>query len=354
MDPAQLQHHAYNLLEQNYQHQEWFIRFSACEAFAHVCDDRGLDTVVEGLQHQSALIRERAVKAIAASQKAEFCSVIDKYASQDSDAHTRGQAILAFAQLNSGEYFTQIANALRDKSDYVKKCAVESLPICGNKKAVGELKKIANGDYELPYLLRLEGAYHLARKHQQGYKFLYEMLDCADAWVQFLTAQKLAELGKREALPVLQNMIVSGDWDHKLAAIESILKLGESAISPTELLKPTETPDIRTKITATLILYNQHPEAAQKIVSNALNAKDEELQLHVVEQISQRQHYSLLRFAEPLLQYGRENVRAAIVVAVEKSRQPQLVYLLEPVLLRSHWILGLQAAKATLKILLCK
>ena len=40
MDSSQLQNHAYNLLEQNYQHQEWFVRFTACEAFAHIHDAR--------------------------------------------------------------------------------------------------------------------------------------------------------------------------------------------------------------------------------------------------------------------------------------------------------------------------
>ena len=354
MDSSQLQNHAYNLLEQNYQHQEWFVRFTACEAFAHIHDARGLETVVEGLQHQNSLIRERAAKALTALQQAELCATIEKFISQDSDAHVRGHAILAFAQLNSKEYFSQITSALCDTNDFVKKCAVESLHICGNKMAIGELKKIANGEYNLPYILRLEGAYYLAQKHKQGYEFLYKMLDCSDTWVQFLTAQKLAQLGKREALPVLQDMVASGNWDHKLAAIDSIIKLGENAIQHTDLLKPTQTPDLRTKITAALILHDQHPQAAQKVVSDVLNSDDEELQLHVLEQISQRQHYALLQLTQSLLQYGRENVRAAAVVAIEKSQQPQLIYLLEPVLLRAHWILGLQAAKATLKILLCK
>lgn len=354
MDSVQLQNHAYSLLEQNYQHQEWFVRFTACEAFAHIRDARGLETVIEGLQHQNSLIRERAVKALVGLEQAELCATIDQYISQDSDAHVRGHAVIAFAQLNSQEYFSQITDALCDQNDFVKKCAVESLHICGNKMAVDVLKKIADGAYNLPYLLRLQGAYYLAQKHKHGYEFLYKMLDCSDTWVQFLTAQKLAELGKREALPILQDMVVGGDWDHKLTALDSIIKLGESAIEHTDLLKPTQTPDLRTKITAALILYGQHPQAAQNVVSNALNSDDEELQLHIIEQIVQRRHYVLLQLTQPLLQYGRENVRAAVVIAIEKSLQPQLIYLLEPVLLRSHWILGLQAAKATLKILLCK
>ncbi|WP_372370993.1 HEAT repeat domain-containing protein [Candidatus Uabimicrobium sp. HlEnr_7] len=352
MNFSQLQLHAHSLLEENYQHQEWLIRFTACEALAHIRDDRGIDTLIEGLQHASALIRERAVVAVTALQKPELYEFIEKYSASDNDASVCGYAIIAAAKLKPQQCFFQIQKGLSNKNDLVKQRAIESMHICSTQPAIKELKKIALGEYDnqLPYLLRLNAAYYLALEEKSGREALYTLLNSPDEWVQFITAKKLAMLNDSTAIPYLKNMITDGDWENKLSAIESLLLLEENVIEDSLFLKPTQAPDIFTKITAAIVLYKQFPDAAATTVKTSLESKEEELQLHVIHQITRSGHHPLLVHAKPILQSGRENVRAAITIAIEKSEDAELVVLLEPIIARSHWILRLQAAKTILKI----
>ena len=284
MNTSQLQQHAYALLEQNYQHKEWLVKFSANEGFAHIGDSRGIETIVEGLQHSSALIRERAVKAISALQDASLSDLVIPLATSDSDPRVRGHAIAAIAQLDYDSHFTTITQALTDEHDFVKKCAVDALCLNYSEQSHDELKLLAFGEQDIymPYPLRLEAAYHLAFEHPIGYDALYEMLESRDEWVQFLAAKKLALLQDEKALPFLNSMVANGDWESKLSAIDSLIHMDEYSIGDATLLKPTHSPDLKTKISAALVLSSILPEPARDVVKFAMNSEEEELQLHVI------------------------------------------------------------------------
>lgn len=349
--------YAQNLLEAGSEHPQWPIKFSACEALAHLQQENGESVLLEGLENENAIVRDRAVLALNKLQQNKYASLFQKRL-EDADIFVRSHALEALAQIankksdEAKNTLIEIEKALEDKNDLVKESAIVALSFLTAQDSHPILESIAQGKNSsaLLYPLRLRASYYLAKQgNSVGFQVLEEALSCADAWIAFLAARNLGELGSSKGVPLLKEMAVLGEWKDKLMALESLIQLGED-ITIDQFYRPEKAPDLSTRIDAALVLREKAPGAIRGLLKEALDLENEKIQTHAIEAIAKLGNPEELDLLEKIFYSAPEHIRASAVKVAEQIGAPSCFPYLQPVLEVSHWLLRLQTAKVILLI----
>ncbi len=350
-------HYAQNLLEAGSEHPQWLIKFSACEALAHLQQESGESVILEGLANENAATRDRAVIALNKLQQNKYASLFQERL-EDSDIFVRSHALEALAQIANKKAnkvkktLTAIEKALEDKNDLVKESAIIALSFLKAQHSHPILESIAQGQnsHVLLYPLRLRASYYLAKQgNTVGFQVLEEALSCEDAWIAFLAARNLGELGSSKGVPLLKEMAILGEWKDKLMALESLIQLGED-ITIDQFYRPEKAPDLSTRIDAALVLRKKAPRAIRDLLKEALDLENEGVQTHAIEAITKLGNPEELELLEKIFYSAPEHIRASAVKVAEQIGTPSCFPYLQPVLEASHWLLRLQTAKVILLI----
>jgi HEAT repeat protein len=339
-----------SILEAGIHHPQWMIRFAAAEAMADLQDDRGIQDLLEGLQQKDASLRDRAIQALGKLKKESLSSCFLQ-ALDDCDALIRGHALESLVCIQNIGALEKILHCLCDKNHFVQECAVASLTRLPQECAVPLLESVMSdgGKYNCRYRIRLLAAYYLmGDENEKGREFLYNMLRCPDRWIAFLAAQRLADLGDKEGVPQLQNMLEKGEWAEKIAAMEGLIKLGIEQEVVNKIYRPVQEIGELARLEVIRLLDRFYPEKTKTLLHQAFQTKNENIKIRILEIMGDLKRPDLVDIGQEILDNGPEHLRAYLLMSIEKIHDPALLPRLSPMLEKSHFLVRLQTARVIL------
>ncbi|HPY74988.1 MAG: HEAT repeat domain-containing protein [Planctomycetes bacterium] len=345
---------AKHILQSAWETDNPIIQFASAEAYAALKNPIVAPILLQTLTSPDPFLRDRAIQALGNLQDPKYIpDIIPLF--QDEDDATRAHAFAAYANIQPKKIHTQLKYTLQNRYYKTMEIGIELAAQLPEQKGQSHLKKTLNLDY-FPYRLQILAAKYLAEQnHPKGWTFLQGLLQHNDRWIQFLGARQLAHLHNQDGKQILIKMIQEGDWEAKILALEALLEIETSEEWIQDLKRPWEAPETKDRLQIIQILNKYQPKQTEKLLQIEWNqATNEETKEKIIEIIGQLHEPKYVEIIKDIAIQGQEHLKATFLHAIQKLNDISLIPYVFPIIVKSHWLVQIQASKVVLIIALQK
>ena len=293
-------------------------RAASARTLGMIGDRRAIKGLAVVLKDERYFVRQQA--AIALGQMGDAAVSLLLEMANSSTPTTREAAIEALGATNSSRAVERVIEALSDSNTNVRSAAVRALGDSSSEGAVPHLLALLrdeSGD------LRAQAGVSLARLGPIALPGLISALRDGKPYVRQLAASALGDIGSREAVAPLIDLVSSDQSGARPEAIEALGKIGDpAAIAP--ILSVLRTASVAARKKAIVALARFRDPRVIDALTAALMDQNEDVRRSAAAGLGDVGDERVVARLERLADNdSSSDVRAAAVQAIERIRQDQ-------------------------------
>ena len=296
------------------------MRAASARTLGMIGDKRSIKGLALLLKDERYFVRQQAALALGQMGEPALDLLLEMAAS--SAPATREAAIEALGSTSSTRAVNRVIDALSDSNPTVRAAAVKALGESSSERAVPHLMALLRDDSSA---LRAQAASSLARVGQIAIPSLISALKDSKPSVRQLAASALGDIGSKDAVAPLIELVTTDQSGARPEAIEALGKIGDpAAIGPILSILRTASASVAVRKRAIGALARFRDARAIYALTEALLDQNEEVRQSAAaglgEVADERSIEKLERLAD---KDSSADVRAAAVRAIERIRQEQ-------------------------------
>lgn len=290
-------------------------KIEAARLLGRLGDARAVDPLITLLADERYYVRREVSRAL--GQIGEPALERLGTLAQSEVPATREAGVEALGAISSPRALNLIMDALSDQAPGVRGAAVRALGESGSEAAVPTLMSLLRDESGT---LRAQAASSLARLGKPSMSGLTTALKDPKPSVRVLAAQALGDIGRREAVPALVELIRTDLSGARGEAIEALAKIGDvSAVEP--ILAAMNGGSVTVRRKAIAALARLRDGRAVGALSLALTDRDVEVRQAAAAGLGELGDASVIAKLEGVAENDSSaDVRAAAATAIERIR----------------------------------
>lgn len=291
------------------------MRASAAYALGVIGDKRAIKSLTSLLRDERYFVRLQAARALSQMGEAALDQLLEM--SNSSTPATREAAIEALGSGASSRALDRVIDALSDPNSNVRAAAVRALGESSNERAVAPLMTLMRDESST---LRAQASVSLARLGLVALPKLIAALRDSRPSARQLAAEALGEIGSREAVAPLVELIETDTSGARLEAITALGKIGDpAAIDPILSIQRNGSVAIRRKTIPALARFRDK-RAVEALIA-ALADQNEEVRQSAAAGLGEVGDQGVVVVLERLADKDpSQDVRSAAAQAVQRLR----------------------------------
>lgn len=296
------------------------MRASAAYALGVIGDKRAVASLTSLLRDERYFVRQQAARALSQMGEAALDRLFEM--ADSSTASTREAAIEALGSSGSSRRaIDRVIDALADSNPNVRSAAVRGLGESASERAVAPLMTVMGDESST---MRSQASISLARLGPIALPKLTAALRDSRPSVRQLAAEALGDIGSRESVAPLVQLIETDKSGARLEAIAALGKIGDpSAIDPILSIHRGGSVAVRKKTIAALAQFRDRRAVEAMIV--ALADQNEEVRQSAAAGLGEVGDQRVVAQLELLADKDpSQDVRAAAAQAIQRIRAQEL------------------------------
>jgi HEAT repeat protein len=295
------------------------MRASAAYALGVIGDKRAIKSLTSLLRDERYFVRLQAARALSQMGDAALDQLLEM--SNSSTPSTREAAVEALGSGGSSRALDRVIDALSDSNSNVRAAAVRALGESASERGVAPLLTLMRDESST---LRAQASVSLARLGPVALPKLVAALRDSKPSVRQLAAEALGEIGSREAVAPLVELIETDTSGARLEAITALGKIGDpAAIDPILSLHRSGSVAVRRKTIPALARFRD--KRAVEVLTAALADQNEEVRQSAAAGLGEVGDQGAVSQLERLADKDpSQDVRAAAAQAIQRIRAQEL------------------------------
>lgn len=245
-------------------------RAAAAEALGILRDAKAIPSLTEMLRDENALVRSRAAEASGRMGEPAVDALLQMAIS--SPHEIRASAIDALGLTGSVRAIDRIIEALKDSSPIVRTAAVRALGESRSQRAVEPLMAIVRDESSA---MRSQASAALAGMGDVALPGLIAALRDAHPSVRSLAAEALGEIGSREAVAALIELVKTDQSGARLEALDALGRIGDPAAVDVALSSLRNGSVALRKKAAGVLARFRDPRTREALIAGLTDANEE-------------------------------------------------------------------------------
>jgi HEAT repeat protein len=298
------------------------MRAVAAHALGVIGDARATKPLLQLLRDERYFVREQAAFALGQMGNGAVEAILEM--ANASQPATREAAIEALGRFDLPQALARINEATTDANASVRTAAVKALGQTGSERAVAPLMALLRDESSA---MRAQAATSLAKLGDVALPSLTGALKDNRPLVRQLAAEALGDIGSKQAVQPLLDLVASDSSGARAEAVEALGKIGDPSAIPA-ILGATRTGSmaVRKRGVAALARFRD-PRAVDALVAS-LNDRDEEVRQSAASGLAEVGDARVISPLEKVADADpSSDVRAAAATAIQRiraqSRAPQ-------------------------------
>lgn len=294
------------------------MRTASASALGMIGDPRAIKGLALLLRDERYFVREQASRALGRIGEPAVDLLLDM--ANSSTPATREAAVAALGSTGSKRAINKVVEALSDSNANVRSAAVRSLGESSSEIAVPHLMALLRDESSA---LRAQAAASLGRLGHLSLPSLVSALKDSKPSVRQLAAEALGDVGSRDAVAPLIELITTDQSGARPEAIDALGKIGDpAAVGPILSVMRTGSPTVRKRATSALASFRD-PRAIEALAL-ALSDQNEEVRQAAAAGLGEVGDERVIARLERLADNDSSaDVRAAAVHAIQRIREDQ-------------------------------
>jgi HEAT repeat protein len=294
------------------------MRTASASALGMIGDPRAIKGLALLLRDERYFVRQRAAQALGRIGEPAVDLLLEM--SSSSTPATREAAVEALGSTASKRAVDRVIESLSDSNSNVRSAAVRALGESSSESAVPHLMALLRDESSA---LRGQAAASLAKLGAVALPSLISALKDSKPSVRQLAAEALGDIGSRDAVAPLIELVTTDQSGARPEAIEALGKIGDpAAISP--ILSVLRTGSVAVRKRAMGALAGFRDSRAIEALTIALSDQNDEVRQAAAAGLGEvADERSIARLERLADNDASSDVRAAAVQAIERIRHDQ-------------------------------
>lgn len=195
------------------------VRLAALDSLASMTGDLNVETLCELIDDGDFAVQNKAIETIVTIRHPETVAHLVPHLRSESE-HTRRAAVEVLNEIADQNSVRDLFRVLKDEDWWVRSRAADALGKIGGPKVVKAVLALLKDKDE--FIRRSAIEIINATEDESTYDSLVDALDDSDWWVRERAVDGLANLGNRQAVPILIKLLQRNDKNEDKKNIESM------------------------------------------------------------------------------------------------------------------------------------